>query len=133
MHFLFVRGERAHLNYGHTDGHALETLANYQMPHGSAVSLGMVAAGRLAVRMGLIESTYAARVESLLASFGLPVSLAQVDVPAVLRAMQHDKKSQAGQVRMVLPTGPGKVETFDRVDSAVLANAVASLTANRNA
>ena len=66
-------GLRAVLNLGHTVGHALEANAGYsRLTHGEAISLGLVAAGRIGVRLGVTPEPLAARVESLLAGLGLP-------------------------------------------------------------
>lgn len=124
-------GQRAHLNFGHTVGHALETLANYRMPHGAAVSLGMAAACRLAVGMGLIDAAYTTRIESLLTALGLPVAQEGIDVEAVLGVMRHDKKARDGRIRMVLPTGPGKVDVFGEIEPGKLADAIQSLAGRR--
>ncbi len=83
-------GRRAILNYGHTIGHAIEAAANYALPHGSAVAVGMVAAA------GLSRARFATDLvslhEHLLRSAGLPNRFPSVDVEAALRAMSHDKK-----------------------------------------
>jgi 3-dehydroquinate synthase len=83
-------GRRAILNYGHTIGHALEAAADFALPHGSAISAGMVAAARLS------RSRYAndlvALHEDLLLSAGLPVRAPGVNAEAALAAMSRDKK-----------------------------------------
>ncbi len=120
-------GERAHLNFGHTIGHAIETLAGYgQLSHGQAVALGMVAACRLAVKRGLIDTATADRVEGLLERLALPTAW-QGDPQAVLEIMRHDKKNQGGRIRMVLPTGPGRVDIFDDISEGCIIDAVTSL------
>ncbi|MHC4561266.1 MAG: 3-dehydroquinate synthase [Planctomycetota bacterium] len=109
-------GERAHLNFGHTIGHAIEVLAGYdRMPHGQAVSLGMVAACRMAVDRKLIGVADAQAVASLLEQLGLPVSWADLDAAEVWKVMQVDKKARAGQVRMILPTRLGAVDAYDDI------------------
>jgi len=83
-------GRRAILNYGHTIGHALEAAADFALPHGAAISAGMVAAS------GLSSSRFATDLtglhEDLLRSAGLPLRSPGVDVDAALRAMSRDKK-----------------------------------------
>ena len=83
-------GRRAVLNYGHTIGHALEAAADFALPHGAAVSAGMVAAA------GLSRSRFATDLmslhEDLLRSAGLPPRQPGVDVEAALAAMSRDKK-----------------------------------------
>jgi 3-dehydroquinate synthase len=95
-------GLRAILNYGHTIGHALETSADYNLPHGSAVAAGMVAAATLARdRFGPdLVSVH----ENLLDAAGLPSHVPDVDADRALEAMGRDKKRTAGdaQHRFVL-------------------------------
>ena len=123
-------GERAHLNFGHTIGHAIEAFVGYgEISHGEAVSLGMAAACRIAVRRGLIEAEPAERVENLLREFGLPVRRDGLDFQPIWRIMQHDKKALGGQVRMVLPVMLGAVAIFDDLTPRAVQDAVAYLNA----
>ncbi|MCD6303593.1 MAG: 3-dehydroquinate synthase, partial [Planctomycetes bacterium] len=118
-------GRRAHLNFGHTIGHAIEAMAGFgKISHGQAVSLGMVAACRMAVARGLIEQDAADRIEELLALLGLPVRRKGLDADEIWRIMQHDKKARGGQVRMVLPVAPGAVAVFDDVTPSSVRRAV---------
>jgi 3-dehydroquinate synthase len=122
------RGERADLNFGHTVGHAVETLLGYgAISHGAAVSLGMAAACRLAVDRGLLPAADAARVESLLLALGLPVRWRGLDPAAIWDLMLRDKKAQAGQVRMILPVRLGEVKIFADVAPEAVARAVKDL------
>ena len=109
-------GVRATLNYGHTFAHAFENLAGYgTLSHGEAVSVGMTCAARLAVARGLIGRDLLDRQTALLARFGLPTELpAACDFApdAVLEAMRSDKKSVAGDLRLILPVRLGEVRTF---------------------
>jgi 3-dehydroquinate synthase len=113
-----VSGLRAVLNYGHTIGHALESLTGYgELLHGQAVAIGMVYASRLAERLSRIDASVTARQEKLLAAFGLPTRLPEdLDVDQIVRAMMHDKKVQHGQLRFVLPTRLGHVELVGGVE-----------------
>ena len=73
-------GLRAVLNYGHTFGHALETLSGYgTLLHGEAVAIGMTCAARLAERLGRVDAAFTARQRRLLEAFGLPVALPALD------------------------------------------------------
>ncbi len=104
-------GERAHLNFGHTIGHGVETLAaRFGMLHGEAVSIGMVGAARLAVKMNLWQADQAQRLESLLEAVGLPVRIPAI-LPAemILERMRHDKKVVGKTMRFVLPEAYGRV------------------------
>jgi 3-dehydroquinate synthase len=109
-------GLRAALNYGHTFAHAFETLCGYgELLHGEAVSIGMVCASRLAERRGLIDATVTSRQVQLLERFGLPIALppgSRFSADDVIARMRLDKKAVAGQLRFVLPTRLGHVETI---------------------
>lgn len=94
---------RALLNYGHTVGHALEAVTDYsRWLHGEVVSLGMVAAGRLAQRLGVATRDVAERPLRLLRAFGLPVTFAGLAPDAILEAMGRDKKVRDGKLPFVL-------------------------------
>jgi 3-dehydroquinate synthase len=91
------------LNYGHTIGHALETVTGYaRFAHGEAVALGIVAEARLARRLGIASDATVARQERLLAAVGLPIRAPAIDADAVLAAITRDKKARDGRVPFVL-------------------------------
>lgn len=110
-------GLRAILNYGHTIGHAVESLTGYQtFNHGEAVAIGMVAAGQIAVELNFWSAESAQRQDALIRKADLPTQIpADVDIEAILVALQSDKKVQSGQVRFVLPTQIGVVTITDQV------------------
>lgn len=110
-------GLRAILNYGHTIGHAVESLTGYRVVnHGEAVAIGMVAAGQLAVNLQLWEQAAQERQLALIQKTGLPTQLpAGVDIEAIIDSLQTDKKVKAGRVRFVLPTQIGAVTVTDQV------------------
>ncbi|MBE9188953.1 3-dehydroquinate synthase [Gloeocapsopsis crepidinum LEGE 06123] len=113
-------GLRAVLNYGHTIGHAVESLTGYRVVnHGEAVAIGMVAAGQLAVNLGLWEQESQNRQLALIQKAGLPTKLPDgIDLDAIVDTLQTDKKVKAGKVRFVLPTLIGVVKVTDQVSSA---------------
>jgi 3-dehydroquinate synthase len=102
-------GIRAILNYGHTVGHAVESLMHYKgVNHGEAVAIGMVAAGHIAVAAGFWNPEDNARQLALLDKTGLPTQLPQgLNFDHILTALQADKKVQDGKVRFVMPNGIG--------------------------
>ncbi|MFQ5943229.1 MAG: 3-dehydroquinate synthase [Anaerolineales bacterium] len=106
----FELGRRAALNLGHTFAHALEAASGYSLPHGQAVSIGLVGATRLAFRMRLCEPEFPTRVEHVLLRFGLPVRYAVYDAEQILGSMNRDKKRMAGRLQFVVPLRPGQVE-----------------------
>ncbi|QJA05930.1 3-dehydroquinate synthase [Thermosulfurimonas marina] len=96
-------GLRRVLNFGHTLGHALEAALNYQILHGEAVAVGMVAAARLSEALGVAEEPVAERLEALLLRLGLPVRLPEGVAPEALPAfLSADKKVWHGRLTMVL-------------------------------
>mgnify|MGYP001610339483 CR=1 FL=1 len=98
------------LNFGHTLGHALETVTHYRRyKHGEAVAIGMVAAARLAAQLGLADTRVAARIRDLVQKAGLPDQLPPYPAAALLRAMRQDKKVQDQRIHFVLPDRIGHV------------------------
>ena len=113
-------GLRNILNFGHTIGHAVESASNFQVAHGQAVSIGMMAAANLAVKLELMDAGNVTRLKNLLNKAGLMTKLPQVDVKQVMLAMQYDKKVQDGKIRFVLPRAIGQVFITDDVSAAVI-------------
>jgi 3-dehydroquinate synthase len=111
----FEQGPRMLLNYGHTLGHAIEAATGYQRYlHGQAVSLGMVAAAWMAVRLGLLAEGDLVRIERALLRLELPIRADGLDSAAVLAASRRDKKVRQGQVTWVLPRRIGEaIRTSD--------------------
>ncbi|HKY71209.1 MAG TPA: 3-dehydroquinate synthase [Nitrospira sp.] len=99
------------LNYGHTIGHALESLGGYRrLIHGEAVGIGLVAEAELAVSLGFCSESVSARVRRLVQAAGLPDQLPRnTSFGALWRAMQHDKKVVDGAVVGVWPVRIGEV------------------------
>jgi 3-dehydroquinate synthase len=111
-------GLRAVLNYGHTFGHAFETVTAYgTLLHGEAVSIGMMCAARLAHSLGRVEPLFVSRQHELLTSLGLPTTTPSVDTKAFVAAMQRDKKVEHGKLRFVLPLRLGQVELVGDVST----------------
>jgi 3-dehydroquinate synthase len=99
-------GVRAYLNFGHTYGHAVETLTGYgEVLHGEAVAIGMVVALRLGERLGHTPLELVTRGERLLAHLGLPVRGPRLDREAVWQVMARDKKAGPDGVRFVVLDG----------------------------
>jgi 3-dehydroquinate synthetase len=116
------RGERAHLNYGHTVGHAVEVAAG--LGHGSAVAVGMVAAGRAATLVaGFGEE---ARQREVIVGLGLPVSAAFADPAEVRRLLELDKKRDSAGLRMVLLERVGRPR-LEHVGAATVEAALAAV------
>ncbi len=103
------QGERKFLNFGHSVGHALESLSAGTLSHGAAVGLGMLCACRIAADSGLARADNEALVRQALVECRLPVSMELPDASAILELMQLDKKNRRGEIRMVLPLQPGEL------------------------
>ncbi|PRX19731.1 3-dehydroquinate synthase [Orenia metallireducens] len=103
-------GVRAILNYGHTIGHALEAITHYQRyVHGEAVAIGILAAAKLANKLGMLDLADVTRQENILKDFGLPVSFTELDNDDILKSLAKDKKVQDGVIRFVLLEEIGRV------------------------
>jgi len=110
-------GRRAILNYGHTFCHAIEQVSGYgQFLHGEAVAIGMICAARLAADLTMVDSTVIERQLVLLRRLSLPVDLPPLDENDLLVAMQHDKKTENGKLRFILPRRIGNVEVITGVE-----------------
>jgi shikimate kinase/3-dehydroquinate synthase len=107
-------GRRALLNLGHTVGHALEAVSGYsRLTHGEAVSLGLVAALRIGVGLGVTPPALAERAEALLARLCLPTDIASEPLEASLQLIGHDKKRAGRHVRFIVAKAAGDVGMLD--------------------
>jgi 3-dehydroquinate synthase len=98
------------LNFGHTIGHALESLSGYRgLIHGEAVGIGLVQEADLASHMGLCRRDIVERIRSLVQRAGLSEQVSRVSFASLWGAMQHDKKVIGGRVIGVWPVRIGKV------------------------
>jgi len=123
----FEKGERAHLNFGHTFGHAIETVSHYDYSHGECVALGMVAASRLAVDLGMLDEASRRRIVAVIGKAGLPVGGMRLDPRAVADTMNFDKKVRSGRIRFILPDRIGHVVIRDDVSAEAVLAAIKSL------
>ena len=116
-------GRRQVLNLGHTVAHAIETVTGYRRyRHGEAVALGLLAALELSEQAEL-----RARVAELLAGHGLPTRAQGLDVAAIARATQRDKKRVGDGVPFVVVDAPGAVRHGVQVSSERLEAAIAGI------
>jgi 3-dehydroquinate synthase len=103
-------GARAALNFGHTIAHAIETVSGLAIPHGYAVSMGMVAEARIGEGLGVTEAGTAERMRDILQKLALPTTLPDGLPPsAVALATRADKKARTSRVRYTLIERAGKV------------------------
>ncbi len=115
----FDHGSRRFLNLGHTFGHAIEAESGFQLPHGQAVATGIAVVTRAAAKAGLCDRTSAARILSLLRTFGLPLytDLAPEDL---WRSALSDKKASAGHIHVIIPREIGSCQITPMDDQQLL-------------
>jgi 3-dehydroquinate synthetase len=113
----YERGFRAALNLGHTVGHAIELVSNFQLRHGEAVAIGMVAEAKLAEHLAVASQGLSDRIREVLSALGLPVEIPQ-EYPreGIIAAMRVDKKKNARAIRFAFPAEIGKIELVDVTD-----------------
>ena len=123
-------GLRRILNYGHTVGHAIEKLSNFEVPHGEAVSVGMMVAGRVAHQLKYFAQEELESQRKLLTAAGLPIRIPEgISHQSIIEVTSRDKKAKEGRARYVLPAGIGKMHEFDgayavHVDNEVIMSAL---------
>lgn len=105
------KGERAHLNFGHTIGHAIEKALNFALLHGECVALGMVAASFISASRGNITKEELRTIESLIAAYELPVSFKDLNNQEIIENCFHDKKKEGNSIRFVLLDSIGSCYT----------------------
>lgn len=120
-------GLRAILNFGHTVGHAVETVTEYKRYlHGEAIAIGMVAAAKLAVRAGMFDQNGVDVIKELIRLYDLPVDMpGDLAIDDILSAMEIDKKVRAGKLSFILPESIGKVNIVEDVDRAMVKEVLA--------
>lgn len=96
------KGDRALLNFGHTLGHAIEKLMNFQMLHGHCVGLGCLAAAYISALRGYISMKEVEDIKSTMEMFDMPVSVSGLDIDDVLHAAKSDKKMDSGVIKFIL-------------------------------
>ena len=107
------------LNFGHTFGHAIESLTEYsQFVHGEAVAIGMVLATKLSHSAGKCSKDVLRRLEALLKNLGLPVDMPALNSSAVIKSLYHDKKTVENKIKFILVKEIGSIEIVDQVSEA---------------
>lgn len=109
-------GLRKILNYGHTIGHAVEAASNFEIIHGMAVAIGMVAAARLSVMKGTLSGVDNDRIYSVISAYGMPVDVpAHLNRQLIKKYLKADKKVVAGKVNFILPDSIGSTYITDDI------------------
>ena len=102
------QGERALLNLGHTIGHAVEKLMNFNLLHGQCVGIGLVAAAAISRERGLLTNAEYEQICHSLKLYDLPLYVEGLSPMDILAATKKDKKMEQGQIKFILIDGLGK-------------------------
>lgn len=106
-------GLREILNLGHTVGRAIETVSDYQLLHGEAVAIGLMAAVRMSKQLGYCVQEDEDRLKALLIKAKLPVAIPDyIDREKLVKKLYTDKKVKNGRLRFVLQNGTGDIKCF---------------------
>lgn len=116
------------LNFGHTAGHAIETVTGYRrFRHGEAVAWGMLTAARIAAGRGWLREEDRLALGALIMQLGPLPPIADLPVAELLDAARRDKKVVNGKLHFVLPSGIGQVKVVNDVTEEELAGALAEM------
>jgi len=117
-------GLRNILNYGHTVGHAIESVSELKVWHGEAVAIGMLSEARISNKLGILDKNEVIRLKNLIARAGLPTEMPSLQLERLIQAMKHDKKILQGKLRFVLPKSIGEVFITDEVSPSLIEQAL---------
>jgi len=117
-------GLRNILNYGHTVGHAIESVSELKVWHGEAVAIGMLAEARISNKLGILDKNEVIRLKGVIAKAGLPTQIPSLQREELIQAMKHDKKILQGKIRFVLPKSIGDVFITDEVTPSLIEQAL---------
>lgn len=125
-------GLRAILNFGHTVGHALESLTNYTYyRHGEAVAIGMLAATQIAIEMGVLQTSELYQsLNEVCQGLNLPTRITNLGVQDIYQKLYLDKKVVSGQIRWVLPQELGEAGVYNSVSEQIVKQVLVEMGAN---
>jgi len=102
------------LNFGHTVGHGIEALSDFKITHGEAISIGMIAEGKIAIKLGLWNHDELTRLRNLIRSASLPTDIPQnTGIGKLIDVMKLDKKARGGEIEMTLPIKIGEMSSLN--------------------
>ena len=124
-----LSGLRAHLNYGHTIGHAIEAAGSYgHLLHGEAISLGIIAANKISSKVFNFPDKQENQIMDALRKFDLPTVLApSISTDDILSIMKTDKKFKNGKIRFVVLHKLGQAELIESITEDDIKTAIESL------
>ena len=118
-------GLRHILNYGHTIGHAIESVSDFKIAHGHAIAIGMLAAARISNGRGILDGNEVTRLKKLIEKAGLPTEMPKVKPEEIMQATQHDKKISGEKIRFVLLKSIGNAFVTDEVSPSLVEEVLA--------
>jgi len=119
------KGVRKKLNFGHTIGHSIEGLYNFdKYNHGEAVILGMLYESFISKEIGLINSIYFNKIYEVLTNLVTPVRFSGKEINKMINIMNYDKKNINDKVAFILPVGKGKVNIFHDIEKLTIEEAL---------
>ena len=124
------KGERALLNFGHTIGHAIEKMKNFELLHGQCVALGTVAAAYISWKRGNLAEEEFYEIRDMNVGFDLPISFDSLRSEDIVEATKHDKKMESGKIKFVLLKGIGKAYVDTTVTEEEMLAAVNAMNAD---
>jgi len=113
------------LNYGHTIGHAIESVSDFRVKHGGAIAIGMLVAAKISNKMGILEGNEVIRLKNVVEKADLPTDMPELEVEEIIQAMKHDKKVLRGKVRFVLLKSIGEAFISDEVSPSLIEEVLA--------
>lgn len=102
------KGKRQKLNLGHTIGHGIESISNYQLNHGESIGIGTIYMARAAYKLGLAEDDFYKDLIEAFKNHNLPISY-DFDTDEILKVLKHDKKIKNNRINVIIPTKIGEV------------------------
>lgn len=122
------KGIRTILNFGHTIGHAIEAAGGYtKYNHGEAISIGMLCAAKISLKLGMLSTEDYSRINSLITKIGLPQEITGLEEKQIIKAYKLDKKFIGKTNRMVLIKGIGKPIVCKNIPEKIILNAIKEL------
>lgn len=118
------QGERALLNFGHTIGHAIEKLKNFELLHGECVALGSVAAAYISYKKELLSKEEFYEIRDMYVAFQLPITVSGLDATQILEVTKRDKKMDSGQIKFILLKKMGKAIIDNTITDEELLDAI---------
>lgn len=121
----YDRDLRQTLNFGHTLGHAVELVSGFELRHGEAIAIGMIAEANLAEQLGMAASGLTGELVEVLQKWELPVKLPP-DLPQkkIWEAVKRDKKKLNGRLQFALPLAVGQVKAGIEVEDSIWKSAL---------